>query len=131
MPENIVLSKEKIYSFFLIQKLLSGVPVVAQQIKNLTSVHEDVGLIPGLAQWVKDLCLWCRLAAAASIQRLAKELLYAAGAALKRKNKTFLSLSFSSLSVSFPLSLLFSLSSSAYSERQAPSMSSYLPGLRI
>ena len=31
-----------------------GVPVVAQQVKNPTSIHEDVGLIPGLAQWVKD-----------------------------------------------------------------------------
>ena len=32
----------------------SGIPGVAQQVKNLTSVHEDVGLISGLAQWVED-----------------------------------------------------------------------------
>ena len=34
-----------------------GVPVVTQRVKNLTSIHEDAALIPGLAQWVKDLVL--------------------------------------------------------------------------
>ena len=31
-----------------------GVPVVAQRLMNLTRNHEVEGLIPGLAQWVKD-----------------------------------------------------------------------------
>ena len=34
-----------------------GVPVVAQWLTNPTRNHEVVGLVPALAQWVKDLVL--------------------------------------------------------------------------
>lgn len=34
-----------------------GVSVVAQQIKNSTSINEDVDLIPGLSQCAKELVL--------------------------------------------------------------------------
>ena len=63
-----------------------GVPIVAQQVPNLTSIHEDAGFTLGLAQRVKGsgtavscsvgrkcgldpalLCLWCGPAAAAPI----------------------------------------------------------------
>ena len=64
-----------------------GVPAMAQQVKNPTSTHEDTGLIPGLAQYIKDpvllavvqvrlssdpvlLCLWFRPEAAARNQSL-------------------------------------------------------------
>ena len=34
-----------------------GVPIVAQWLANATSIHKDVGFIPGLTQWIKDLVL--------------------------------------------------------------------------
>ena len=34
-----------------------GIPIVAQRVVNPISIHEDVGLILGPAQWVKDLAL--------------------------------------------------------------------------
>ena len=45
-----------LYPLYTVQfkKAFSGVPVVAQWLTNPTRNHEVVGLIPGLAQWVRD-----------------------------------------------------------------------------
>ena len=39
---------------FYNEKIIPGVPVVAQWLTNPTRSHEVVGSFPGLAQWVKD-----------------------------------------------------------------------------
>ena len=67
--------------------------MVAKQVMNPISIHKDSGLIPGLAQWVKDsalLWLWCRLSAIAQLRALTWELpyaTYAPGVVLKSQKK--------------------------------------------
>ena len=105
MTGNIISGHIQLLEFHIVSTTF-GVLIVAQQVKNLTSIHEDVGLIPGLAQWVKGsgiarscsvgqgcgldrvlLWLWHRPEAAAAIQPHPRELPYATNVALKKKKK--------------------------------------------
>ena len=39
--------------FIILSPLSSGVLIMAQQLKNPAGIHEDVGSIPDLAQWIQ------------------------------------------------------------------------------
>ena len=76
--------------YFIQEKPNEGVPIVAPWLMNLTRNHDVVGLIPGPAQWVKDLALlwlWCRLAAVVPIRPVAWEPPYVVSAALEKTKK--------------------------------------------
>ena len=63
---------------------------MVQGVKNLTAVTQVMGSIPSLVQWVKGSGIGAAVSwvtAAAQIQSLAWEIPYAAGAAIKKKER--------------------------------------------
>ena len=98
-----MIGSHSFYYFVTSKNGTSGSSRCGSVVMNPTGIHEDVGWIPGLPQWVQGfgvamscgvdcrhgsdpvlLWLWCRPAAAALIQSLAWEPPYALGSALKR-----------------------------------------------
>ena len=81
-------TENQLYFNYKIKKQQNRSSHCGSAVMNPISNHEDMGSIPGLAQWVKDpMSLWHRLIAAALIRPLDWELPYATGAALKRQTK--------------------------------------------
>ena len=90
--------------YFSLNLKAGGVPVVTHRVKNATSIHEALSLIPGLFQWMRGsgvavswgvghrcgldpelLWLWRRLVATALIGPLDWKPPYATGAGLNRQ----------------------------------------------
>ena len=113
-----------------VKKLSNGSSCGGAAVMNTTGMHMDVGLIPGLTQWVKDLVLpwacgvghrrgsdpvllwlWCRPAAVALIWPQAWEPPYAVSAALKRQKQIIKKLSNDSCS-----SILTAFAINSYSD---------------
>ena len=54
LPSVFILPLPKKHPFLFFLFFKKGVPIVVQWVVNPISIHEEVGSIPGLPQWVKD-----------------------------------------------------------------------------
>ena len=77
---------KQMFVFFFAIKGRNGAPIVAQRVTNPTSICEDAGSIPGLAQRVKASGVAVAVAAA-PLRPLVWDLTYATGVVLKSKKK--------------------------------------------